>query len=321
MHEIDVLLRDRRVMHRAEVARISSRATLKRRIDDGRWWRPSYRTVALTDIDADDAFWFEVALAHTWPDGALTGEAMLFVLGRHPNLPDQIQLSIPRWSRATHDGRLRLHKVVDQRSSTRWLAGRPLRVDLGATSVALTALAADSETASWLAIDAVNSPHGVSLQRRLEHGGPLLAKLRALDRSGTSELVDVAGAAVAGCQSPGEIEVWKILTSLRIEFEVQKRWLVPTRDRTLVRSRSIYSDFWLPSLRAVLEVDSQLHDHLSDVRRDTWLRRRRVRTLRFVGRDSFTAPEDFRHDVVCGLVSLGWRPGLDDSATRVPRSA
>jgi hypothetical protein len=310
MHEIDVLLRDRRVMHRAEVASISSRATLKRRVDEGQWWRPTYRTVAPTELDVDDSFWFETALAHTWPDGALTGEAMLFVLGRQPSPPNEIRLSIPRSSRSTHDGRLRLHVVSDQRHSTRWLAGRPLRVDLGATSVLLTALAADPETASWLAIDAVNVPQVVSLQRRLENGGPLLAKLRALDRPGTSGLTDVVGAAIAGCQSPGEIEVWKILTSLRVEFEVQKRWLVPTRDRTLVRSRSIYSDFWIPSLRAVLEVDSQLHDHLSDVRRDTWLRRRRVRTLRFVGRDFFTAPDDFRHDIASGLVSLGWRPGL-----------
>lgn len=303
MHDIDHILRARRVMHRAEVAKISSRATLKRRIDAGFWWRPTYRTVAPVGVDQDKSWEFRVALAHAWPDGMLTGPAMLYALGRVLDAPHVIDLSISRNRRATHDGQLRFHTFDDQLAVDAWVDGVPVTADLGPTSVVVTALDADPQAAAWLIIDAIGSATTRNRFRRIEAGSPLLAKLRTLRRRDSARLFTVVAAAMDGCQSPGEIEVWDVLSSARLEFQTQKRWAVPLSDRPFVRSAAIYSDFWIPARRTVVEVDSSLHDHVRDVRRDMWLLRQGIRTLRIVGSDFFAVPDASREDLLRGLAA------------------
>jgi hypothetical protein len=310
MHDIDRTMWQRKVMHRAEVAKLASRATLKRRIDAGFWWRPTYRTVAPQGVAEDRGFALLTALAHGWPNAALTGPAMLYVLGRATNFPSTIDISVPISRRTTHDGHLRLHAFERRTLREGYADGVKVLVDIGPSSIVSTALKVEPETALWLLIDAIGSAESRSQTRLLEAGLPMLELLSRCRQRGQGLLHAAVAAAIDGCQSPGEIEAWRLLSQTGLEFSTQKRWFVPLADRPFVKSASIYSDFWLPALNAVIEIDSHLHDHVRDVRRDTWLRRRGVRTVRFVGSDFFTAPEVAVRDLMSAIDDLAVLAGL-----------
>ena len=301
MAPIDLLLWQRHVMHRAEAARECSRATLSRRVASGWWWRPSSRTVARNGVRVDEAFAFETALAHSWPSGALTGDALTYLTGRSSHFPDPIELSVARRFRGGWSDGFMQHRYEDQDPQLIKYQGRALVVDHGPSSVVHSSLAMLPEVASWLLIDVIGSGRVRNKKALSARGNRYYAAVTRIDRQGSADVAQRIQATIAGCQSPGEIEVWREFRGQGVLARAQKLWIVPVADREEVGTTSIYSDFWLPEQQLVVEVDSRLHDHLADVRRDAWLLRRGIRTVRIVGRDFFTNPERAKATLWAGI--------------------
>ena len=290
MHPIDHTIHFRRVMHRGEVASLSSRATLCRRVQNGFWWRPTTKTLAPRGVEESDEFWLLAALAHTWPHGALTGPTLAHITGRLATRPSAIHVAVPREASIRNRGPFVLHRVRRPQPQVVWFGSTRLAVDRSPESMIMSGLMLDTTTADWMLIDTVGS--ATIRDRRILRASaePYIEVAHKFDRPGCRELGTHLEAVADGCQSPGEIAVWQLLRRLRVNFVAQQAWRLAPEVSRVLGSRTIYSDFWIPAASTVVEVDSSVHDHVRDVRRDTWLLSRGIYTVRIIGADVLSDP-------------------------------
>ena len=306
-------------MHRRRAAKLCSRATLSRRIASGWWWRPTSRTVSPTWVSTDDAeFAILVAAAHVWPGGGVAGESLAVLLGFGDAQPSAINVSVPATSDPGLDeGIWRRRSGLIELTSFRLPSGRRFTADVGPGSLALAAHTLTPSDTAWLIIRALNLSECRSKAEVRFRVTPLLTYLKRQRQAGNARTYDVARAVADGCQSAGEVWVWHLLRHIGIQFETQVQWRVPVGDQLIVSTRSIACDFLIEELKLVIEVDSRLHDHLSDVRRDLWVAGRGYRTLRLVGLDVIDNPTAARSHLIRALRTFGWRGG--DPARELPQ--
>jgi very-short-patch-repair endonuclease len=315
--DVDRLLTLSRVMHRRRAALLSSRATLSRRVASGWWWRPTSRTVSPTWISPDDPeFAALVAAAHVWPGGGLAGTSLAALLGFGELLPTLIDVSVPATSDPGIDQGIRRRRSgLIELTSLPLPSGRRVTADIGPASLAEAARSLNSSDKSWLILRALNLSECRSKAEVRFRVTPLLTYLKRHHQTGNAQTYEVAQAIADGCQSAGEVCVWHLLRHLRVRFQTQVEWRVPIDDKRNISTQYIACDFVIEELKLVLEVDSRLHDHLNDVRRDLWVAGRGYRTLRIVGLDVVTDPAAAKADLIRALRTFGWR-GMDRSRYR-----
>lgn len=298
----DRVLNDRHVMHRHHVASLCSRATVMRRLREGRWWRPTDWTVAVRTEFPDPDFDLLVASAHVWPDGGIGGTSLPHLFGLGP-APERTEVSLPRPRHV--DGPV---PFVVRRRMTVCLApwtlasGREVSVDIGPTSLIDAAAPLPVPGVAWLLI------------RTLAATPSHLVKVDVLDAFTSASAASpakvrvawagVARAVGAGCESAGEVYVWHILESLGVRFAAQHHIAVGSDVRSDLGVDHIRTDFVLDG-DVILEVDSGLHQHIKDVRRDLWNLVEGRRTLRIVGADVLADPVRAQAQLAAALTQLG----------------
>jgi very-short-patch-repair endonuclease len=116
----------------------------------------------------------------------------------------------------------------------------------------------------------------------------------------------IATAVAGGCESAGEVYVWHLLGSLGVRFHAQREINVGVDAKAAIGSHLIRVDFIIEG-DVILEVDSALHQHLKDVRRDLWNLTAGRRTLRIVGTDVISDPVRAQEQLAQALKHLGIR--------------
>ena len=301
---VDRLMHEWQVMPRAKAASLCSPATLMRRLRAGVWWRPTRVTVALRTEVPDKDFSFLVGAAHCSPHGGGSGKSLLGLFGLQPH-QTPVELSIQRpHNRPAADG-YTLHRPREVRlAALRLPSGRDLMIDVGAASLTTAAHELDLATTAWLLIRASGC-----ISAAADRSTTLTDFSRFAKRAHIStwrELSTVADAVHAGCESAGEVYVWVILHSLGVAFTCQRAYtLGPGRDQQS-GSKMIRTDFVLDG-DVIIEVDSALHSHVDDVRRDLWNLLEGRRTLRIVGTDVIADPVRAQQQLIGALDRLGVR--------------
>jgi very-short-patch-repair endonuclease len=273
-----------------------------RRLREGRWWRPTDWTVALRTEFPDPDFDLLVASAHVWPDGGIGGTSLplLFALGPAPS---HTEVSLPRPRHV--DGSLPF--LVRRRTNvclTSWTlpSGREISVDIGPISLIDAATQLTTPDVAWLLIRAVaNRGPQVKAQNVLKAFTSALSTSPAHMRVAWAEVARAVG---AGCESAGEVYVWHILESLCVRFATQHHIAVSSEVRQSLGAHHIRTDFVLDG-DVLLEVDSSLHQHIKDVRRDLWNLTVGRRTLRIVGADVIADPVRAQEQLAAALTQLG----------------
>jgi hypothetical protein len=309
---VDRLMRDWQVMHRAKAASLCSRATLMRRLREGVWWRPTRVTVALRTEFPDRDFAHLVGAAHCSPHGGVSGKSLPGLFGLQPHRA-QVELSIPRpHNRPRADG-YTLHRPCEVRlAPLRLPSGRDLMLDVGASSLAAAIDNLDLATTAWLLIRASNCiASGNDRELALTDFSSFAKRAR---QPRWPALTTLADAVIAGCESAGEVYVWVILSNLGVRFTCQRAYVIDQGLRQQSGGKMIRTDFVLEG-DVIIEVDSALHTHIDDVRRDLWNLLDGRRTLRIVGTDVITDPVRAQQQLIGALDRLGVRT----SATALPQ--
>ena len=291
------------MLHRHHVASLCSRATLMRRLREGRWWRPTDWTVAERTECPDPDFDLLVASAHVWPDGGIGGTSLPALFGLGP-APARIEVSFPIERRASPSPKL----LVRRRSLLslapwRIASGREVAIDVGASSLTATATAGLSlADTAWLVIRAFDAL--VGKEPRHTQAARMNTYKSAAGESVSEALLGVSRAVGGGCESAGEVYVWFLLESLDVRLRTQHHLFVDPDNRSQIGSKKIRTDFDLEG-DVLLEVDSGLHQHIQDVRRDLWNLTEGRRTLRIVGTDVIADPVRAQAQLAQALRVLG----------------
>lgn len=300
---VDRVIHDRQVLHRHHAASLCSRATLMRRLREGRWWRPTDWTVALRTEFPDPDFDLLVASAHVWPDGGIGGTSLPALFGLAP-APERIEVSFPIDRRANPSPNL----VVRRRSLLslapwRIASGREVAIDVGASSItAATAVGLTIADTAWLVIRSFDAL--VAKESRQMQAARIDTYKSAAGESVSEALQAVSRAVGGGCESAGEVYVWFLLDSLGVRFRTQHHLSVNRELRLHIGADEIRTDFVLEG-EVLLEVDSGLHQHIKDVRRDLWNLTEGRRTLRIVGADVIADPVRAQAQLAQALRVLG----------------
>jgi hypothetical protein len=263
--------------------------------------------VAPLGVQDDDELRLLTASAHVWPFGGITDQGLNYALGFRPDIPLEIAVSIPHERKPSKFDGIREARAseIDLREQ-RLVSGRRITLDVGPSSLVRAAQSLDTESACWLLLRALGIASMRSGRERTQALAPLQGFLRRSRMDGNRRLSLIADAVEDGCQSAGEVYVWHLLRALGVAFRTQVTWTVPPGDSS-VRTAFIACDFYIDELRLVLEVDSRLHDHLSDVRRDLWNLTAGRRTARIVGQDVIDDPARALRVIAQVLAAHGWR--------------
>ena len=289
-------------MHRSRAAKLSSRATVMRRLHRGTWWRPTSATVALRSVDQDADFTVLVGAAHAWPHGGVAGSSLPHLLGLGP-ASNAVELSIPRPRRLTVPEGYVVHRRSSVVLGALVLAsGRQLTVDVGASSINAAAKDLSTEDVAWLLIRSLGLlPPTRNPREVCDAIGSYALRLNS---SRSEEWFALSQAVADGCESAGEVYVWHLLHTLGVRFRTQSHHRVAHPDRGYLGQSHIRTDFLLEA-DVIVEVDSALHEHLKDVRRDLWNLAEGRRTIRIVGSDVIADPEGACHRLAEGLRRFG----------------
>jgi hypothetical protein len=273
-----------------------------RRLREGRWWRPTDWTVALRTEFPDPDFDLLVASAHVWPDGGIAGPSLLQLFALS-DLRLRTEVSVPNTDLVSGTSKfdVRRRRSLTLRS-WRLPSGRALTVDVGPGSLAAAAAHLSHGDVAWLLIRAKALEPATGAATRLPKEFADYLARTGNDRA--RQWSCVAGAVAGGCESAGEVYVWFILESLGVPFRTQHHLPVDGTERDHLGTHHIRIDFLLDG-DVILEVDSGLHQHLKDVRRDLWNLSAGRRTLRIVGADVIADPVRAQTQLARALRALG----------------
>jgi very-short-patch-repair endonuclease len=281
---VDRVIQDQQVLHRSRAAKLSSRATLMRRVRQGVWVRPTSRTVALKQTVPDDFFEYLVAAANVWPDGGITGTSLTRLA--HGKLSASIETARPRRVYDA-DGKYVVYRRQKVELAEFALpSGRILAVDVSASSLIEASTDATPEEIAWTLIRCLARTTPARRRVLLTRFGE---ESRRIGHPMANAIKDISVEIAGGAESAGEVYVGLVLRSLGVAFDRQHVIGLDASARSALGSRTIRTDFLL-QCGVILEVDSQLHDHVRDVRRDMWNLEHGRRTLRVVGQDVVADP-------------------------------
>ncbi len=301
MIHVDRVMFKRQVLHRHHAASLCSRATLMRRVRAGEWWRPTPWTVALRQEAYDADFDLLTAAAHVWPDGGVGGATLRRVFGIGPQEAGSITATIDRRDRVAGAATITFTRCEHRALRVVVLPSRrELTVDIGPASLAAAARGQSIEDVSWLLVKSTALSHRTS--RPLHAIDGFIKYVETSRKASVPGWRSVAVAVRGGCESAGEVFVWLILESLGVSFSTQHATQVS--DRRLVDTPTIRNDFLVDG-GVVIEVDSGLHDHLKDVRRDLMNLTDGVRTIRVVGLDVMADPVRYQRLLARALNEMG----------------
>jgi very-short-patch-repair endonuclease len=175
-------------------------------------------------------------------------------------------------------------------------------MDVGPSSLAAAAATLTLADVAWLLVRVKALEPSTADPRRFAE-----SFTKYLKRTGNEKLdpwSSLARAVSGGCESAGEAFVWYLLESLGVGFRTQHHLAVGHDERLHVGSEYIRTDFLLDG-DVILEVDSGLHQHVKDVRRDLWNLVEGRRTLRIVGTDVIADPVRAQSQLAKALRALG----------------
>ena len=272
-----------------------------RRIRSGTWYRPTSVTVATREAIPPSDFSLLVAAAHGWPWGGVSGESLRVACGL-AKASGPLEVAVPHSRSGTRDPTVILRRRLDlPLGYVRLESGRRIPIDLSAASLREAADELKPEDLAWLLVKTCGP---LAPARRCERLHALSGVRQAWGQAQRTLVRELGLAVCAGAESAGEVYVWHLLTRLRVSFTAQRTLAVEPDRSCIVGTSKIRTDFLLEG-GVCLEVDSGLHDHVRDVRRDLCNLEVGRRTVRLVGLDAIDHPALMYEQLRRALPRLG----------------